>query len=389
MNTNAYRRYLTECKKSLQEDHYCGLSFEKIDETTFSIFHNINKIKKLASDIKSKFINNISDNLVRFEKNFTENGGNVHWCIAYTDFVDKLLKLLDKNKVTELNCFYSDFMEELGLNHVLKENEIAVNHDSNDVIVFSPKFGVVNTGSVFLDFDSSLDMEQIISSKLKIFILPINDFILKSEDVEIFSYLYSIYKNAKDYPYLSSLYTPQPLNKANNVHVFLVDNGRSNILSDKDIRQSLNCISCGACKQVCPVYNVIGDKPYDNIFSGPYSNVVLPFLENPELYKHLCFSCMNCGNCTKICPVNIPIADLIIHNKNYFYENSIMDVSDVRLSKALCKTLSQRKLMNSSNMVKRFKIKMLVNNSKSIREKFIFSKYSFNQQFLSSKEQDE
>lgn len=382
MNTNSYKQYLSSCKENIKEDKNINLSFTDENDIACNVFTNINKIKKLASDIRTKFINNIADNLIVFDKNFSEKGGTVHWCITYNDFIEKIVKLLDKNNIKSINIFHSDFMEELGVKNALKNKDIIIDNDINETIAFTPKFGIINSGSLFFEFASSIDMEQVLSSKFKIFVLPITDFLFKNEDVELFSYLYSIYKYKKVYPYLTSLYTPSPIkNKEDNIHIFLVDNGRSNVLENKEIHSALNCINCGACKQVCPVYQVIGDKPYDNIFSGPYANVVLPYLENVENYKHLCFSCTGCGNCSKICPVNIPISELIIKNKNYFFENGIMDITDIRLAKSLGRTLKNRKRMNKSKVLKNLKIKLLVNNSKLITDKFVFSKYTFNQQY--------
>lgn len=383
MNTNSYKQYINSCKESIKKDENINLSFTNENDIAYNVFNNINKVKKLASDIRTKFINNIADNLVVFDKNFSEKGGSVHWCVTYNDFIEKVIKLLDKNNIKSVNVFHSDFIEELGLENTLTSKDIVIDSDINDTIVFTPQFGIINSGSLFFEFTSSIDMEQVLSSRFKIFVLPINDFLFKNEDIELFSYLYSIYKYKKIYPYLTSLYTPSPIknSKEDNIHIFIIDNGRSNILENKEIRSALNCINCGACKQVCPVYKVIGDKPYDNIFFGPYANVVLPYLENVENYKHLCFSCTGCGNCSKICPVNIPISELIIKNKNYFFENGIMDVTDIRLAKSLGKTLKNRKRMNKSKVLKNLKIKLLVNNSKLISDKFVFSKYTFNQQY--------
>ena len=258
MNTTSYKQYLSSCKKNIEENKEVReLSFTEIDDVAYGVFRNVNRIKKIASKIRTKFINNIADNLIKFDKVFTENGGNVHWCVAYNDFIEKFIKVLDKQKVNTINIFDSNFIEELGLKGVLKNNEINIDNETNDVVVFTPKFGIVNTGSLFFEFNSSVDMEQVLSSRVKIFVLPINDFVLKPEDIEIFSYLYYIYKYKKDYPYLTSLYTPQPLEKQNNVHIFLVDNGRSNILENKEIRSALNCINCDACKEVCPIYNIL------------------------------------------------------------------------------------------------------------------------------------
>ncbi|MBQ9253367.1 MAG: lactate utilization protein [Bacteroidales bacterium] len=389
MNTDSYKDFLSLCKKAINTEKNVNISSEKIKNVSQGVFRNVDKVRTLASNIKSKFINDLSDNLVIFDKNFSENGGEIHWCVAYDDFLEKLYKLFEKQKIKKVNLFYSKFMEELGVEKSFEQKEIEIDRENKDCIVFSPSAGIVNTGSLFLNFTSSIDMEQVLASKLKIFILPINEFLFKPEEIEIFSHLYSIYKDEIDYPYLTSLYTPQPIGKENNVHLFIVDNGRSNILAYKEIRKALNCIGCDACKKVCPVFNIIGEKPYDNVFSGPYGNVVLPFVENIENYKHLPFSCTSCGNCSAICPISIPISDLITANKHYFFEKGFMDVSDIRLAKSLGRVLSSRSKMNQKVWKKNLKIKILLNNSKNISEKFTFSKTTFNQQQTNSKKNDE
>lgn len=383
MNTDSYKEFLSVCKKAINTEKEVNLSSKKMNELSENVFRNIDKIKILASNIKSKLINNLTDNLVIFDKKFSENGGVIHWCVAYDDFLEKLYKLFEKENIRKINFFNSRFMEELGMERFFKEKNdvITIDRDSNDCILFSPKEGIVNTGSLFLNFKSSIDMEQVLGSRMKIFVLPINEFLFKPEEIELFSHLYSIYNEEIEYPYLTSLYTPQPLAKENNVHLFLIDNGRSNVLAYKEIRQALNCIGCDACKKVCPVFNVIGEEPYDNVFSGPYGNVVLPFLENIINYKHIDFSCTHCGNCSKICPINIPVSELIMANKKYFFENGQMEVGDKKAMKYLGKTLSSRGKMNNKVWQKNLKIKLLLNNSKSITDKFSFAKSTFNQEF--------
>lgn len=111
-------------------------------------------------------------------------------------------------------------------------------------------------------------------------------------------------------------------------------------------------------------------------------NVVLPYMENIDSYKHLSFSCTSCGNCSAVCPVQIPISELIIKNKKYFFENKLMDMQDERFGKAMYRSLYSRKRMNAKNWIKKLRVKML-SNSKVI-EQYTFSKYSFNQQFLNN-----
>lgn len=383
MTTDSYKEFLANCKNEVQKKNQIKLSKGNRNIISSEVFSSFDNVKQVAASIRGKFLNNIADNISKFDKNFTDNGGDIFWCINYNDFIDKLDKLLENKKIRNVNLFPSKFSEELGVEWFINNNNnINNNVQSEDCIIFTPKFGIINTGSLFLNFQSSIDMEIVLRSKMKIFLLPINEFLFKLEEVEIFAHLYSIYHDEVEFPYLTSIFTPSPIEKDKNTYLFLVDNGRSNIMENKDISKILTCISCDACKNVCPVYSLIGDKPYNNVFTGPVGNVVLPYMENIDSYKHLSFSCTSCGNCSAVCPVQIPISELIIKNKKYFFENKLMDMQDERFGKAMYRSLYSRKRMNAKNWIKKLRVKML-SNSKVI-EQYTFSKYSFNQQFLNN-----
>jgi L-lactate dehydrogenase complex protein LldF len=221
-------------------------------------------------------------------------------------------------------------------------------------------------------------MEIVMGSKLKIFIIPINKFVCNIAEIDIMSTLLSIYRNQNDSPFLSSIFTPNS-HKDSASHVFLIDNGRSNILASKTHRKALWCIDCDACKRVCPVFNTIGDKPYNNVFTGPYANVVLPFYENFDSYKHLSFNSVGCGNCTRVCPVNIPLTDLMIENRRFFFEKKIMDLGDELLCSRLKKFLLSRSEMNKKTWLKKRKIKAFIKSS-VLKNRITppFAKQSFN-----------
>ena len=205
--------------------------------------------------------------------------------------------------------------------------------------------------------------------------------------MELFSYILSIYRDKVDYPFLSSVFTPNYNTSDTEVHVFLIDNGRTNLLSMKEQRKALLCIDCGACKRVCPVYSIIGDKPYNNVFSGPFANVVLPFLENYDSYKHLSFNSVLCGNCSRICPMNIPLSDLMIENRKFFFEKKIMDWGDSLMVSKLKNLFLSRKNMNKSAWSKKQRMKMLLPSSAlKTRRLPDFAKESFN--VLKEKEED-
>ncbi|MGP1514777.1 MAG: 4Fe-4S dicluster domain-containing protein [Bacteroidales bacterium] len=382
MNTNEYKDFLADCKKIVSKNKVFYFKDDVKDSMISEVFKNRGYIKQIAANIRNKFINAIDDNLIAFDKNFSANGGVIHWCIDYNDFLSKLDKVLLKNKIKNINLFSSYFTKELGINRFVNNKEYILDNESKDCVIFTPQFGIVNTGSLFLNFSSSYDMELVLNSKIKVFILSICDFLFKPEEVEIFSHLYSIYKNEVNFPYLTSLYTPSPTRENADVYLFLVDNGRTNVLENSNIRSSLTCINCDACKEVCPVFKLIGDEPYNNVFSGPIANVILPFIENTENYKHLCFSCTSCGNCSSVCPVKIPISEMIVSNKNYFFENKLMDMKDERLAKATKKFVFSRKNMNSKKWIKNIRLRYLTNSK--VIEEYKFEKSTFNKQYIDS-----
>ncbi len=383
MNTEAYRNFLLSCKKVISDNK--ATNFEKDEDYSilFEVFRNKEYVKKIAFNIRNKFINAITDNLMIFDNNFSANGGIIDWCIDYNDFLAKLDKVLLKHKIKNVNLFSSYFTQELGIDKFIKNKDYNYDSETTDCVIFNPKFGIVNTGSLFLNFDSAYNMELVLNSKVKIFVLSICDFVFKPEDVEIFSHLYSIYKDRVNFPYLTSIYTPSPTKEKNDVYLFLVDNGRSNVLENKDIRSALTCIDCDACKKVCPVFKTIGEEPYNNVFSGPLANVILPFMENIENYKHLCFSCTLCGNCSAVCPIKIPISEMIVANRKYFYENKHLDIKEERLSKVITKFVSSRKKMNKQKWLKNFRLKSLLNSK--IMEEYKFEVSTFNKQFTEKK----
>ncbi len=95
------------------------------------------------------------------------------------------------------------------------------------------------------------------------------------------------------------------------LHVVIVDNGRSAILGSK-YEKILNCIHCGACLDVCPVYRKIGGHAYGAIYSGPLGAVLTPLLEGLEQHPELPFASSLCGACAEVCPARIPLADYLL-----------------------------------------------------------------------------
>jgi L-lactate dehydrogenase complex protein LldF len=99
------------------------------------------------------------------------------------------------------------------------------------------------------------------------------------------------------------------------MYVILLDNGRTNLLANTRLRESLYCIRCGACLNACPVYKNIGGHTYGTTYSGPIGAVITPHLRGLEEWNHLSYASSLCGNCTAVCPVRINLHEMLLENR--------------------------------------------------------------------------
>jgi L-lactate dehydrogenase complex protein LldF len=97
------------------------------------------------------------------------------------------------------------------------------------------------------------------------------------------------------------------------LHIVLLDNGRTRMLAHPVTRQSLACIRCGACLNVCPVYQQIGGHAYGSVYPGPIGAVITPQLIGIEKTSQLPYASSLCGACRDVCPVKIDIPQLLLH----------------------------------------------------------------------------
>jgi L-lactate dehydrogenase complex protein LldF len=99
------------------------------------------------------------------------------------------------------------------------------------------------------------------------------------------------------------------------MHLVLLDNGRTALLADAEQRDALQCIRCGACLNVCPIFKNVGGFTYGTTYQGPIGSVITPHLRGLAEWNHLSGASSLCGACTDACPVRIDIHHHLLHNR--------------------------------------------------------------------------
>ncbi len=101
------------------------------------------------------------------------------------------------------------------------------------------------------------------------------------------------------------------------MHIVFLDNGRTRIAKDSTFAQVLQCIRCGACANVCPVYRMVGGHQMGHIYIGAIGLITTYFFHGKEHARHLVQNCTNCGACKAVCAGGIELPNLIkeIHAK--------------------------------------------------------------------------
>jgi L-lactate dehydrogenase complex protein LldF len=156
--------------------------------------------------------------------------------------------------------------------------------------------------------------------KTHIVVTGIEKVIPSMNDLALFWPLLATYGTGQRVTVYSSIVTgPRQVNENDGpeeMYVILLDNGRTNILGNERLRESLYCIRCGACLNACPVYKNIGGHTYETAYSGPIGSVITPQLREMGEWKHLSYASSLCGNCTEVCAVKINLHELLLENRH-------------------------------------------------------------------------
>jgi L-lactate dehydrogenase complex protein LldF len=323
------------------------------------------ELRDHASRIKQYTMSHLADLLEQFERNAIQLGAQVHWARDAAEHNRIVHSILKKHGVKKLVKSKSMLTEECHLNPHLEAHGIeVVDTDLGEWIVqlrkeppshivmpaihtkraeigelFHEKIGTEKGATdpqylaeaarqklrqEFLSADAGLTGVNFAIAetggfvvctnegnadlgvslpKLHIACMGIEKIIPRTKDLGVFLRLLA--RSATGQPITTySSHFHGPRDSESELHIVLVDNGRSELLGSADFRRSLNCIRCGACMNTCPVYRRTGGHSYSATVPGPIGSILSPS-QDLERYESLPYACSLCGSCTDVCPVKI------------------------------------------------------------------------------------
>jgi L-lactate dehydrogenase complex protein LldF len=347
------------------------------------------QLREAASMIKSNVISNLHEYLLQFEANLKKNGITVHWADSAEEHNQIVYAILKAKEINQLVKSKSMLTEECHLNEYLEVRGIeVVNSDLGEYIqqidneppshivlpcihkrkeeigelfhehlgtekglsdptlltrvarkhlrnIFLTRrgaltgvnFAIAETGEyVVCTNEGNADMGAHLS-EVQIASMGLEKIIPQKKHLGIFLRLLA--RSATGQPitiYSSHFRKPRA---GQEMHLILVDAGRTRQLGRKDFRDSLKCIKCGSCMNTCPVYRKSGGLSYHNTISGPIGAILAP---NLDMKRHadLPFASTLCGSCSNVCPVKINI-----HDQLYKWRQEIVKEGYAANTKAL------------------------------------------------------
>jgi L-lactate dehydrogenase complex protein LldF len=390
---------------------------QKRDKSAWSLGEEWEQLREQASQIKSHTLSNLHQYLIDFEKAAKENGIIVHWAQDGDEHNKIVHNILKVHEVTQIVKSKSMLTEECHLNDYLGKNnvdvidtdlgerivQLAEEHPSHIVLpcihwkkeeignlfhihLGTPKgnadpsfltaaarvhlrekfltrriaitgvnFAVAETGEfVVCTNEGNADMGAHLAD-VHIACMGIEKLIPQRKHLGVFLRLLA--RSATGQPittYSSHFKKPR---EGQEMHIVLVDNGRTRQLAREEFRNSLKCIRCGACMNTCPVYRRSGGHSYHNAIAGPIGAILAPNLDMKE-YADLPFASTLCGSCTNVCPVKIDIHDQLYKWRQVLTKEGHSPAAKTVAMKVMAGTLSNPGMFNIAGKAGRWMMKV-------------------------------
>ena len=187
---------------------------------------------------------------------------------------------------------------------------------SADMGVTGANFAVAETGTIVLVENEGNIRLSTTLPRIHVALVGIEKVIPRLDDLRVFLKILarsaSGQKMSSYVSFITGARREGEADGAREFHLILLDNGRTRILADEEKREALYCLRCGACLNVCPVYQKIGGHAYGSVYSGPIGSIITPPLAGLERSRDLPFASTLCGACREICPVKINIPHVLL-----------------------------------------------------------------------------
>ena len=362
------------------------------------------EMRRLASLVKMHTLSNLDFYLEQFEKNAIANGIHIHWAkdavehneIVYDIFKAHDVKIVTKGKSMLMDeCGMREYMGERGieifeadlgeriqqlsnerashivmpaihklrgdvaklfaehmgsdptnddphyLNSVMRK-DMRQNYIKVDAGMSGANFAIAETGGIVVcTNEGNADISANVPP-LYVASVGIEKLIPRASDLPLFVRLLS--RSALGFhvtQYTSHYHGPR---EGQEMHIVLVDNGRSERLSMTGFCEMLKCIRCSACINTCPVFRRTGGLSYDAPYMGPIGIILEPSYDLHR-YAQLPYSCTHCGSCANVCPVKVPIPELV-----FKWRNELVDKGEDLLSHRLQMDVAAAVLQNATRL---------------------------------------
>lgn len=185
---------------------------------------------------------------------------------------------------------------------------------SAQVAISGANFAVAETGTVAVVESEGNGRMCLTLPRTLITVMGIEKLIPTFQDFEVFLQLLPRSSTGERMNPYTSLWTGvTPGDGPQTFHLVLLDNGRTRVLASEVGRQTLHCIRCSACLNICPVYARTGGHAYGSVYPGPIGAILTPQLLGLDRAKTLPYASSLCGACYEVCPVKINIPETLLH----------------------------------------------------------------------------
>jgi L-lactate dehydrogenase complex protein LldF len=382
-------------------------------------------LRETASQIKNNVLANIHDYLLEFEENALENGIIVHWAADGAEHNKIVHSIMEKHGVKQMVKSKSMLTEECHLNEYLTENGIDVidtdlgerivqlrneppshivlpaihlkkgdvsdtfhqylgtekgNNDpkylteaarmhlrdtflTRKVALTGVNFAIAETGEIVVCTNEGNADMGVHLADVHIASMGFEKIIPQRKHLGVFLRLLA--RSATGQPITTfSSHFKKPID-GKEMHIVIVDNGRTTQLGRPDFRNSLKCIRCAACLNTCPVYRRSGGHSYHTAIAGPIGSILAPNLDMSK-NADLPFASTLCGSCSNVCPVKIDIHEQLYKWRQVLVKEGYTPKVKTMAMKGMATVLSSATIFHLAGNVGRFVIKnlpFLVNNS--------------------------